>query len=319
LKAQFSLQSLSFMDFRTRQFGQRIALGKSLFKGEKSMLRISKSFIIALVIVGCLNRPVQAQSLNWEGQTGTVIIPDARVSESPARGIGHPVVSFHVLNGGEVLGNHFQTSLTIGVAQRIEFGVSRSSVASINSGGLNTLFDRGFTTIHAKVNMLAENAGSKCTPGISAGVLTRWQQKHLEGALGVATQNADLYVVATKSVPVKGRVSAIFTGGVKATNASLLGLAGNAPGWSTRAFGAAGVSVSEALVMGVDLSQQSAKIDGVLATTDLPATVAYYVRFIPIKARLNIDIGVVRLGNTIAPGLDIKANNQLTVGASFRF
>jgi hypothetical protein len=283
------------------------------------MLRISKSFVIALVIFCSLNGPVRAQSLNWEGQTGNVITPDARVSESPARSIGHPVVSFHVLNGGEVLGNHFQTSLTIGVARRVEFGVSRSSVASINSGGLNTLFDRGFTTIHAKVNLLAENARSKRLPGISAGVLTRWQQKHLEGALGVATQNADLYVVATKSAPVRGRVSAIFTGGVKATNASLLGLAGNAPGWSIRAFGAAGVSISDALVIGVDLLQQSARIDGMLATTDLPATVAYYVRFIPIKARLDINIGIVRLGNTLAPGLDIKANNRLTAGASFRF
>jgi len=55
-------------------------------------------FLIAVAPAG------QAQSLNWEGQTGAFITPFAYTSPSPAGGLGRPAVAFHYLDGGNVLG-----------------------------------------------------------------------------------------------------------------------------------------------------------------------------------------------------------------------
>ena len=49
--------------------------------------------------------------------------------------------------------------------------------------------------------------------------------------------NGDIYVVASKVVPVKP-VALVFSGGVRGTNAELWGMGGNAPNWQARAFGA---------------------------------------------------------------------------------
>src|SRR5690242_6362163 len=57
---------------------------------------------------------------------------------------------------------------------------------------------------------------------------------------GQDTHNQDFYAVATKTVTGIRNLPLVFNAGFKATNASLLGIAGNAPGYYGRGFGAAG-------------------------------------------------------------------------------
>src|SRR5713101_7320816 len=68
--------------------------------------------IVLIVIVG--HRTAVAQSLNWEGQTGVFVTPLAySVSTGDAR-LSIPVVSYHYLNAGPVLGAFHQVSITMG-------------------------------------------------------------------------------------------------------------------------------------------------------------------------------------------------------------
>ena len=58
-----------------------------------------------------------AQSLNWEGQTGVFVTPLAYTAASPKANIGRPIVAYHYLNAGDVLGGFHTSSVTVGVAQ----------------------------------------------------------------------------------------------------------------------------------------------------------------------------------------------------------
>ena len=49
-------------------------------------------------------RTAQAQSLGYEGPTGVFVTPLASTAASPAHGAGHPVIAYHVLAGGPVIG-----------------------------------------------------------------------------------------------------------------------------------------------------------------------------------------------------------------------
>ena len=208
------------------------------------------------MLIGSLSGPATAQSLNWDGQTGGVVTPFAGVIKSPGSGVGLPAVSFHLLNGGEVVGTHFQTSFTGGLANRVEVGYTRSSVASGEGEGASTLFNRGFNTTHAKVTMVEESASPSGAPAISAGVAVRRQQEHVEGGLGVATQNADIYGVLTKTFAVTDTVAILANGGLKMTNASMMGLAGNSPDWTAAGFVAGGIVLREMVTVGSDFCEQ---------------------------------------------------------------
>src|SRR5450755_2996762 len=76
--------------------------------------------IVLMVIAG--RRATFGQSLNWEGQTGVFVTPLAySVSTGDAR-LSLPVVSYHYLNAGPVLGNFHQVSITMGAFSWVEFG-----------------------------------------------------------------------------------------------------------------------------------------------------------------------------------------------------
>src|SRR5690242_3422193 len=64
----------------------------------------------------------QAQNIGWEGETGVFVTPLAYTAASPSTGLGKPMVGFHYLNGGPVLGDFFEVSGTVGAFGRTEFG-----------------------------------------------------------------------------------------------------------------------------------------------------------------------------------------------------
>lgn len=262
--------------------------------------------LAAVLAAGGPAAPLVAQALNWEGVAGGVVTPHARLA-TPG-GLSRPTVAFHLLNGGDVIGRRYQTSFAFGFGGQLELGYTRSSVTS-SDVYQRLLFDRGFNTLSAKVRLL---------PAVSGGVIWRWQNKHLSEGLGVATKNADIYLVATRHEVAGPSATLLLNGGVRLSNASLMGIAGNAPGWQPLFFGSVGASFAAVVTVAAEYLPQPREIDG-MAGAELPATVAGYVRFAPRGGRVAIDLAVLRMAGEIMTGFDAAAEARALLGVSYSF
>src|ERR1700738_1344294 len=121
--------------------------------------------MVLIVIVG--HHTAVAQSLNWEGQTGVFVTPLAySVSSGDAR-LSLPVVSYHYLNAGPVIGGFHQASVTMGAFNRIEFGYTRSLHQGGSSAAFSPLWSDGFNAFHGKLNLLRERRAG--LPAVSVG------------------------------------------------------------------------------------------------------------------------------------------------------
>jgi len=276
-------------------------------------------FLVAVAPAG------QAQSLNWEGQTGAFITPFAYTSPSPAGGLGRPAVAFHYLDGGNVLGGFYEASATIGFLKRFEVGYTRAFNSDGSVPSLSPLFNGGFNIFHGKANVLAENAGKhNYIPAISLGFVARTNVRRVGGVLDSKdTHNEDFYVVATKTITYFKVLPIVANFGIKATNASVLGIAGNAPYWQGRLFGTVGFvvpgPVQSKIIVGSEFMQEPRHIAG-LPGASLPTVLTYFARVIPrAELPLNVDFGVAQVANNIAPGVDLHVRSQFALGASYRF
>jgi hypothetical protein len=182
--------------------------------------RVFLIFIAALTIY--LSASLHAQNIGWEGETGVFITPLAYTAASPAHGLGRPLIAYHFLNGGEVLGDFYNVSGTVGAFSRIELGYTRSLHSLGGDPNFSALWNNGFNIIHGKVNVVAENARrTKWVPAISIGFIARSQVRNVGGAIqGKDTTNGDIYLVASKTITQTG-VPIILSGGVRGTNAQL--------------------------------------------------------------------------------------------------
>jgi len=266
-----------------------------------------------------------AQSLNWEGQTGAFVTPFAYTSASPTTGFGRPAVSFHYLDGGDTLGGFYEVSGTIGFLKRFEVGYTRALNSDGSVPSLSPLFNGGFNIFHGKANLVGENAGKhKYIPAISLGFVARTNVRRVGGVLDSNDKhNEDFYVVATKTITYVKVLPIIANFGLKATNASVLGIAGNAPNWQGRLFGAVGFvlpgPVKSKIVVGSEFLQEPRHIQG-LPGAQLPTTLTYFARVIPGSERpLNVDFGVAQVANNIMPGVKLHARSRFAMGVSYRF
>jgi hypothetical protein len=268
-------------------------------------------------------RPVSGQSLNWEGQTGVFVTPLAYTAASSKKGLGKPIVAFHFLNGGKVLGNFYQGSLTVGALGRTEFGYTRDLHSQGSTAGLSNLWSNGFNSFHGKVNFLPEDfAKQKWVPAISAGFVARTQVYNVGGWInGRRTNNADFYVVATKTITETRKLPIVLNAGYKATNASVLGLAGNAPAYRGRAFGAAAFVLKgpakSSIILGSEVLQEARDVQA-LPGAIVPTTITYAARIVPLaKKKFNVDFGVAQAANHILPGVNLDARHQFALGISY--
>jgi hypothetical protein len=289
--------------------------------------------MLAIVLIWILGHGTAfAQSLNWEGQTGVFVTPLAySVSTGDAR-LSLPVVSYHYLNAGPVLGNFHQVSITMGAFNRIEFGYTGNLHQDGSTTGLSGLWSGGFNAFHGKVNLLRERRSG--LPALSVGFVARTQVRNVGGVIqGQDTNNQDFYVVATKTITRFRKLPLVFNAGFKVTNASLLGLAGNAPGYSGRAFGAAGFAFKgpgrSTILLGSEVLQQPRSIEG-LPGAVMPTTITYAVRIVPSgalpihswgveKPKLTLDFGVAQAAGNIMPGVNLQARHQFAFGISYGF
>jgi hypothetical protein len=233
-------------------------------------------------------------------------------------------VAYHYLDAGGVLGGFHTASVTEGLFGRVEFGYTRTFHQPGTTTGLSPLWDGGFNIVHGKVNLVGENAGKKnWLPAISAGFVARTQDHHVSGVLGNRDyNNADFYLVATKTVTHIKPLPLVLNLGYKATNASVFGLAGNAPAYKGRLFGAAALVVKgprkSQLIFGSEFAQQPREVQNLPGAT-VPTTITYAARIVPLpeRSKLNIDFGVAQAAGWILPGVNLQARHQFALGISY--
>jgi hypothetical protein len=288
--------------------------------------------VLMMIVTGVCNAVWGQQSLNWEGQEGVFITPLAYAVQSNDKNFGRPVVAYHYFDGGDVLGGFHQVSVTMGALNRIEFGYTRTLHREGNTVSLSPLWSAGFNTFHGKVNLLSERRTWR--PALAVGFVARTQVQNVGGVLsGKETHNADFYAVFTKTVTQIRNLPLVFNVGIKATNASLLGLAGNAPGYQGRAFGAFAFALrgpgTTTILFGSEVQQEPRHIEG-LPTAVVPTTITYVVRFMPAGAlplrgwsseepKLTFDFGIAQAAGNILPGVDLHARRQFALGLSYGF
>jgi hypothetical protein len=271
-----------------------------------------------------------AQSLGYEGPTGVFVTPLASTAASPANGFGKPSAAFHFLAGGPVIGDYSTFSITEGAAKRLEFGYTLEAHSggsdNVNAVNLSPLWTGEINIVHAKVNLVPENAGkTKWAPAISVGVIGRFTDNMvgdgvnsdaLHTALSISsgqqtTRNADVYLVGTKVVTqITKKVPWLFSGGVRGTNASLWGLGGNAPNMTARGFGALAWVFTgpgkSTIILGSEVAQQPRNILVTLTSGatagifDIPTSEVYAIRIVPSpKVKLNLDAGMLQAAGHI--------------------
>jgi hypothetical protein len=288
------------------------------------IIRYSIQIIAVASIMLALTTSLHAQNIGWEGETGVFVTPLAYTAASPAKGLGNPLVAFHFLNGGEVLGDFYNVSATVGAFSRIEFGYTRALHSLGGDPNFSALWNNGFNIVHGKANIIPENSGkTQWVPAISVGFIARSQVRNVGGVIqGKDTTNGDIYLVASKTITQTG-VPIILSGGVRGTNAQLWGLGGNALEWNARAFGAAGFLVKlpkkANAIFAAELAQQPRHPDQLPAAI-IPTTITYAVRLTPVaESKLNIDFGVAQVAGKIAPGVDLKARSRIALQVSYGF
>jgi hypothetical protein len=280
----------------------------------------------ALLLAALLSAGMAAaQNLNWDGQTGIFITPLAYTAASPNSGFGRPIVAYHFLNAGSVLGNFHTISVTEGVGGRVEFGYTRDLHQQGSTAGLSPLWDSGFNLVHAKVNVVKENAGKQAwLPALSVGFVARTEDRNVSGLLATPNKNytnADFYAVASKTITQTKVVPIVLNLGYKATNASVYGLAGNAPAYKGRLFGAAAFvfkgPAKSTLIFASEFSQEPRTVQN-LPGAIVPTTITYAARIVPSeKQKLNVDFGVAQAAGVIEPGVNLKARHQFALGVSY--
>lgn len=294
--------------------------------------------IAALTVMGTTvgTTSASAQTLNWDGETGIFVTPLAYTAPSTSRGLGAPVVAYHYLDAGDVLGGFHQASITVGGFNAVEFGYTRSFHQEGSTAGLSNLWSGGFNTFHGKVNLIPEKTSKRdWRPALSVGFVARTEVRNVGGVLpGKDTNNVDVYLVGTKTITNIQHLPLVINLGLKGTNASILGLAGNAPDYRGRVFGAAAFALKgpakSTILLASEFMQEPRSIEG-LPGAVVPTTLTYAVRIVPAGAipswrgwtdespKFNIDLGVAQAAGNIMPGVNLHARHQFALGISYGF
>jgi hypothetical protein len=291
-----------------------------------SMLRFR--FFLLTIVCTALFTPTpraHAQSLGWEGETGVFVTPLAYTVSTNERKFAVPIVAYHYLNGGSVLGSFNQLSVTSGYADRVEFGYTRTIHDAGSNAALSPLWTEGFNIFHAKGSLLKENAFKQpWMPQISSGFMLRTQVRNVGGVTeNRDTTNADIYLVATKTITQVKPMAILLSGGMQGTNAELIGLGGNADHWQPVGFGAVAFvfqgPAKSSIILGVEVAQQP-RHPATLPAAVIRTAFVYALRVVPSpKLRLNVDFGILEGPGVIAPGTDLRAKDCPGGAISYAF
>jgi hypothetical protein len=299
---------------------------------------------------------MNSQNLTLEGQTGGFITPTAYVVLSEdGHTFSHPAVGYHFVNASKVIGYVHTFSIEEGVANRFEFGYTRSVHTRGNDPSFSGLWNySGMNVFNAKVVGIKDAQFGNWTPGLGAGFVVRTNDRFVSGALNQletgtlkSYTNGDIYVAATKTW-LHPPVPFLLNFGWKATNASIYGLGGQATRFGGRLFGGLGIPLplghNLAAVPAVGFTQEPPQVVNLRpilfppgAGAHIPTTMDYAVRVTQKEnPHFAFDIGVGHvagvIGDTAVPTglappyppyvvvpIDLKANTVVGTGLSIRY
>ncbi len=278
-----------------------------------------------LLIAACCTPHLAGQNLTLEGQTGGFITPTAYTVPSPGHMFSAPVVGYHYVRAGNVIGDVHTLSITEGIGNRFEVGYTRSLHTNGDNPTLSPLWAfNGFHVVHGKVNVLEENAGKHSfLPAIGAGFVYRFQDHFVSGALAAKSySNGDVYAVATKTM-LNLRPPILLNFGFKGTNGSIYGVGGNSPAFVGRLFGGLGIILpgpfGTVFVPAAGFTQEPRRVQN-LPAADIPTTLDYAVRITQRKdARFAFDAGIGQVAGRIIPGVNLNARSVFGMGLSYKF
>jgi len=297
-----------------------------------------------------------AQNLTLEGQTGGFITPTAYVVYTDKDHVwSHPAVGYHFVNASSVIGYVHTFSIEEGVANRFEFGYTRSVHTKGNDPNFSGLWNySGMNLFNAKVVGIKDGQFGPWTPGLGAGFVVRTGDKFVSGALNRAETgtlksytNGDVYVAATKTW-LHPPVPFLLNFGLKMTNASIYGLGGQATRFGGRLFGGLGIPIplshNFAAVPAVGFTQEPPQVVNLRpilfppgAGAHIPTTMDYAMRVTQKdNPHFAFDIGIGHVAGVIgdtavltglpAPyppyvlvPINLKANKVIGTGLSIRY
>jgi len=286
---------------------------------------------VAVVIFGTAP-PSHAQALGWEGETGVFVTPLAYTANVEKQKV-HPVVAYHYLNAGSVIGDFHEASITVGFLQRFELGYTHEFHAQGNDASLSPLWQNGFEIFHGKAMLVPENLHQEnWIPAVSVGFMVRQNVRNVgnlvfEPGGGISATdsgktNGDIYMVGSKMIHTKP-IPILLTGGVRGTNAELWGMGGNAQDWKARAFGSVALPFKlpggNSIIFASEAAQQPHHPLN-FPNLNIPTTLTYAARFVPSsKYHFNLDFGIAQIAGRTEPGADLKARHQVGVQMSYAF
>lgn len=283
--------------------------------------------VAALVLAALFLTPrANAQSLTMDGESGIFLQPMADVVPSPHHKFGGPTVSFHAVDAGPVAGDYINIGVEEGFGNWLEFGYTRSNHTDGGDPTISPLFNfSGMNIFNFKAKVLPANYHDhKYLPAISVGGVLRTNDPFVVQAVKHKNAtNGDVYLVGTKLFMIGKKFGFVGSAGVRGTNAQKYGYGGNTLDWQARAFGGVAfpIPIKNVLVITpafeVDQEPRSLKY---VPTASLPTDLIYAIRIARLPdSKWSIDIGTGHLGATLAPGINIKANNALAIAANYRF
>lgn len=309
---------------------------------------------VAIAVASSGTARIYAQNLTLEGQTGGFITPTAYVVLSEkGHTWSHPAIGYHFVNASNVIGYVHTFSIEEGIANRAEFGYTRSVHVKGNSPAFSQLWDfHGMNVFNGKVVAINDGQFGPWMPGIGAGFVVRTNDKFVSGYLNQfvtgsvkSYTNGDIYVAATKTW-LHPPIPFLLNFGWKATNASIYGLGGQATRFGGRLFGGLGIPLplghNIAAVPAVGFTQEPPQVEnlGIVlfppgSGAHIPTTMDYAVRVTQKEnPHFAFDIGVGHvagvIGRTAVPTgvanppyvvvpIDLKANTVLGTGLSIRY
>jgi Protein of unknown function (DUF3034) len=297
---------------------------------------------------------LHGQNLTLEGQTGGFITPTAYVVYSAeGKMLSHPAVGYHFVNSSAVIGAVHTFSIEEGIANRAEFGYTRSVHAKGDDPAFSRLWDySGMNIFNGKVVALKDGQLGTWAPGVGVGFVVRTNDRFVSGALDEAFTgtlknytNGDVYVAATKTW-LKPPVPFLLNFGWKATNASIYGLGGQATKFGGELFGGLGIPLPgpfhTAIVPAIGFTQQPSQIVNLSkilypppGEAHIPTTIDYAVRVTQKdNPHFAFDIGIGHVAGTIGTTavptgvanppyvlvpVNLKANAVFGTGLSYRY
>jgi len=292
------------------------------------LFKFARLAILATVamLVVCAGPAMRAQNMTLEGQTGGFITPTAYVVTSePGHVFSHPVVGFHFVAAGNVIGDVYSMSFTEGVANHFEFGYTRSLHTNGNNPYYSPLwFYNGFNVVHGKFPLIPETfKGHAWVPAVAVGGVYRNQVRYVSGAIAQkAYNNGDVYIVATRTLRMT-KPPILLNFGFKGSNASIYGIGGNSPDFVGLMFGGIGFALplphGLIAVPAAGFTQEPRRVLN-LPAADIPTTLDYAVRITQREnPRFTFDAGIGQVAGEIIPGVNLEARHVFGMGISYKF